>query len=467
MGYLLSLIFLATTYLGVDTVFGPLAPYHVEQVMAMFVVLASLAEIQNSALTKSYQMLATTGVAVAIFCSILIGRMWPSGALGGLMDFFPVMFAFVVACLHVKTMKRLQILVLLLFSISVFVIVRGKIDVRQAMAQEYGDQADSGALAKSDAELQAEENAYYVSQRNDQGVTIYRIRGQNFLNDPNDFGQFLVMLTPMMFLFWKRQNPVWNLAAVMIPSGVLLYGIFLTHSRGALMALMVMLIVAGRKKLGVVRSLMASALLYVAASALHFTGGREISSAGNDRSSLWGAGLGLFRQHPLFGVGLGAMPDHIGHTAHNSVIVCAAELGLMGLFFWAMLLYSSGLEVSRLASAVPPPEDFVPPQSSSFPYASASGESKGTSLEQFHHVGKVLLLSATGYIAAAWFLSRATNMSLFLLGGLIAAFYQEALDRGMVPPRIESGTLIVRNIAVTAGLLLLAYGATVGVNLSH
>ena len=37
----------------------------------------------------------------------------------------------------------------------------------------------------------------------------------------------------------------------------------------------------------------------------------------------------MLKSHPLFGVGFGNFADYSDHTAHNSIVVCAAELGLV------------------------------------------------------------------------------------------------------------------------------------------
>src|SRR6201996_8205690 len=104
--------------------------------------------------------------------------------------------------------------------------------------------------------------------------------------------------------------------------------------------MVVMLIVALRKKIGTAPSVIPAVLLFAGITASRYTGGRGISTtAGEDRTEYWGEGLELLKAHPLFGIGFGNMPDYIGHTAHNSIVVCAAELGLCGLFFWSMFLF--------------------------------------------------------------------------------------------------------------------------------
>ena len=114
--------------------------------------------------------------------------------------------------------------------------------------------------------------------RNDAGEWFYRLRGLGEINDPNDFGQLIVCVIPLMFIFWRAKKMLRNIAFVILPVCVLLFGVFLTHSRGALLALMAVAVVAARRRIGTLPALLLAGGLFVAAMALHFTGGREISA---------------------------------------------------------------------------------------------------------------------------------------------------------------------------------------------
>ena len=70
---------------------------------------------------------------------------------------------------------------------------------------------------------------------------------------------------------------------------------------------------------------------------------------GADRLELWSSGINLIKTHPFFGVGLGNFADEVGITAHNSVVVCAAEIGLVGFYAWVLLLFSTFRSGARFA----------------------------------------------------------------------------------------------------------------------
>jgi hypothetical protein len=270
-----------------------------------------------------------------------------------------------------------------------------------------------------------------------------------------------------MFFFWKKKRKVRNFFVVLVPVGALLYGAFLTHSRGSVLAMVVMLIVALRKRIGTVPSLILAGVLFAGVTASGFTGGRDIStSAGEDRTEYWGDGLELLKAHPLFGIGFNNMPDYIGHTAHNSIVVCAAELGLCGLFFWSMFLFPTfrdslavasprnligrkTAEVSETSFPLPPPSSVVPDEA------------------EITRLARLLVLSLTGFLVTGWFLSRAYILTLFLLGGLTEVVFQMALQRGMVSPRLPFVRILRYSGMMAIGFILLMYILVRVVNLTR
>ena len=144
-----------------------------------------------------------------------------------------------------------------------------------------------------------------------------------------------------------------NIPFVIVPVCILLFGIYLTHSRGALVAMTFVSIFAARRRIGTIPAAVLAGLMFTGALALQFTGGRAISAtAGEDRTNLWGEGLQIVKSNPIFGIGYGDLWEHTqgNLTAHNSVIVCAAELGIFGLFFWCLYLFSTMRDTLVIAS---------------------------------------------------------------------------------------------------------------------
>ena len=57
------------------------------------------------------------------------------------------------------------------------------------------------------------------------------------------------------------------------------------------------------------------------------------------RYEAWHAGLQMFKQSPVFGVGQRQFSEHHYMTAHNSYVLALAELGFVGLVLFICLLY--------------------------------------------------------------------------------------------------------------------------------
>jgi hypothetical protein len=165
-------------------------------------------------------------------------------------------------------------------------------------------------------------------------------------------------------------------------------------------------------------------------------------------------------------VGFGNFADYAGLTAHNSVVVCAAELGMFGLYFWALFLFPT----MRDALAIASPEKVTEVQpviidTARFPQMQANIEAIDKA--DVNRLGRLMVVSLTGFLVAAWFLSRAFILTLFLLGGMAEVVFEMALRRGMISPRLPL-TRVLRNaggLAIT--LVLLMYILLRTVNLMH
>ena len=303
------------------------------------------------------------------------------------------------------------------------------------------------------------EHAYIMPMRSDAGTWFYRLRGLGDINDPNDFGQLIVCLIPLMFIFWRAKKKLRNLVFVILPVCALFFGLFLTHSRGALVALIAMAVVAARRRIGTTPALLVAGVLFVAAMALHFTGGRGISAeSGESRTILWGEGLDILKTRPLLGVGLGQMKEYTDShlTAHNSIIVCVAELGLFGLYFWCLFLLPTVRDALMVASPAKVGEG-KPIVSEAELYPHAAMKVDEVNKAEVNRLGRLMVLSLTGFLVASFFLSRAFVMTFFMLGGMTEVVFEMALRRGMIAPRLPLARLLGYAGILTFSLIPLMY----------
>jgi O-antigen ligase len=455
MGFVLSVLYFITYYLTPTTIFGPLAVYRVELILAVLVFFVSLPALAGSFIRKTPQTLALTGLAFATFMSVVIGGHWIGGGLSAFLLFIPNAFAYFLVCLHCNSKKKLQVLVLMMLFVCLFVIAQGSIELQH------------GLPTSIDAQAANMDSSYFIGMDNDAGQWFYRLRGMGEIHDPNDFAQLIVCVLPLVFIFWRPKKTLQNIAFVTLPVCALLYGAYLTHSRGGMLALLAIVVVAARRRIGTLPALLLVGGLFVASMALHVTGGRDISAdAGEDRTDLWGQSMQLLKSHPLFGVGFGNLPDYLGHTAHNTILVCAAELGLFGLYFWSLFLFPTVRDALAIASPKKVNEgEPVVPEETPFPQVSRKIEAldKG----EINRLGRLMVLSFTGFLVAGWFLSRAFVMTLFLLGSMTEVIFEMALQRGMISFRLPLARVLRYSGALAILLLLVMYIMLRIVNLTN
>jgi putative inorganic carbon (hco3(-)) transporter len=178
-----------------------------------------------------------------------------------------------------------------------------------------------------------------------------RIRGLGFLNDPNDFAQFLLVVLPFVWLAWRNKSLIRNLVVVVAPTVAILWALVLTQSLGV-MGFGVLLLFALRRRLGLIGSLTGAVLVLagiIAAGGLRRgdISVREDSAAG--RVEAWGNGVSMWKSSPIWGVGFEQFGEHNedqhGLTARNSYVLCFAELGTLGYLLWLCLICATLLDL--------------------------------------------------------------------------------------------------------------------------
>jgi hypothetical protein len=456
MGFVFSVLYFITNYLTPPVLFGSLAGARIELIIAVLVFFLSLPKLQGSLILKTFQSLALIGLLLAAFMSVLVGQRWAGGAVNTLAGFLPMVCGYFFVCLHCNSKKKLQVLVLMLLFVCLFVIANGCIELRYG-GQESVHKLPTDAYS-ANAQAWQVEHPYLLPKPNDREEPN-RLKGLGLINDPNDFGQLVVCVIPLVFVFWRAKNILFNIVCVILPVCALLFGLYLTHSRGALLAVVAVAVVALRRRMGTLPALLIAGGVFAAAMALNFTGGRDISvDSGVDREELWSESLQALKSHPLFGIGAGSLEDYTEshHTAHNSVAVCAAELGFFGLYFWSLFLFPSMRDALVIASPAKVSKgELIVPEEDLLPQAVRKAETLDKA--EVNRLGHLLVLSFTGLLVAGWFLSRAFAMAFFMLGGMVEVVYEMALQRGMVAPRLRLARVLPYTFILAISLLLVLY----------
>jgi O-antigen ligase len=114
----------------------------------------------------------------------------------------------------------------------------------------------------------------------------------------------------------------------------------------------------------------------------------------------------MLKSEPLLGVGYGQFLDHHTLTAHNSFVLCFAEAGLIGYFFWLGIIVVTVIQLQGLKhlGGDDPPK------------------------RELQQLARAFQLALIAFMTAAFFLSRSFIPMLYLLTGLCVALVLIARD---------------------------------------
>lgn len=433
MGFLLLVSYLALSFLRPTDLYPSLASH---RLMLWFGIMAIVGSVLSLIVGRRPTFRAPqTYLMVAFIGSIAMShivRGWFGGGLWALEDFgFSATFFFLVF-LNTTSLARLRVLGVVLVLVSMVLVLQG------TLAYHYGYKEDL-LIAKQSVEGPEEKGTHgSINEPSDAPaeVTLKRIRSLGFLNDPNDLAQFLLVALAVSTVAWRSGSWLWNSSIVIGPSLFLLYGIYLTHSRGGLIGLLTLVLLALRNRFKRLPAFTMTVFMALMLLALNFTGGRNLSledASAQGRLDAWGGGLAMLKFNPVWGVGYGTFADLYERTAHNSFVLCFAELGLIGYFFWLALIVTTVLELRRLKNL----------------------DREDRLERELQRWSEVIRLAFYSFLVCAWFLSRTYNMTMYLLLGLSAALVDMArraekpgMDLPLTHWTVRTGALAVATIGL-------------------
>lgn len=247
--------------------------------------------------------------------------------------------------------------------------------------------------------------------------------------DANDLGMLMVCMLPVALYFVGHAAQLWQRVGAMVAIALFLATIVKTGSRGALLALIAVILYMLVRYTTVnvmhrVATVAGIVIVFIASTGAQYwdtvstlLNPREdynwIGQSDGGRLAIWQRGLGYMAERPLTGVGLNAFPTAEGtispiaerqmfgrgvkwSAAHNSFVQVGAELGVLALFVFTAMVFGALLMAGRLARD-----------------AQARGE---LGLASFARAQAALMV---GYIVAGFFLSQAYAPFLFVSLGLI------------------------------------------------
>lgn len=452
MSFALFLTYVFLSYFRPIELFSPaLGEYRPMMILwgIAFVLACGRAVSRREMAGRGLHLWLLTGLCTMVALSQIFAG-WAGGATQALSDFSPSVMLFVLVLLNVTSVPRLKATIAVL---AFSMLCAAGMSIHAYRSGAYASQLvlrqNSPAMDEAEdqgRDMTAAQAAEMIPALDTSGWFLWRIRGMGFLNDPNDFAQTLVAVLPLLWVGWSRGRWLFNALRVLLPAAVIGYAVMLTQSRGALVGLGAMGMVAIARRLGTTRTLILGGVLGAVVIAGSVVGGRGFSSkerSAEERIEAWQVGLQLLQWRPLSGAGFGNFTDHNPLTAHNSFVLGFSELGLIGYFFWIALIVLAYKGLSRPLEALSRLEP--------------AGEA--------HRIATLMRASLVGFLACAWFLSRTYAPSLFFMLGLCVAggwVARQAIpdaavrdELAVIPWRRDAAVFLAATIAAVYGFVLM------------
>jgi hypothetical protein len=262
-----------------------------------------------------------------------------------------------------------------------------------------------------------------------------RIRYVGIFADPNELALAFVTAMPFVFPYiTSRHKIVLRIFSIGI-LGLLVYGIWLSDSRGGLLSLGVVILIYAYRTFSRPKAIMIGAAAAVILS--YFASTRMTNLTIEDESAhgrIVGMARGIWLMRSsiksyLFGAGYGSFVEQYGWVAHNTVMQVAGETGLVGLFFFLALISTSLTALSAV---------------------SQNSSEATTSLKP---VATSLMVSVAGFLVGTLFLSRAYQTPLYiLLGSCVAlsaiAKQQDPTILNVMTPNHFGGLIVAEGIII-------------------
>ena len=336
MGFVFLILYLTLSFVQPVLFFPALAPYRVVLLIGIAGLIASVPHVMSShVIFRSVQLYAVIGFVGAVCMSVIVGEHWFHGAFWAFGDICTCLVPLVLVLLNVRTCGRVRFIAGLFIALILFLLTCA------VVSYHTGYRADLFQVRPGEISGDFEED-----------VGLVRIRGLGIMSDPNDFGVGLVVAMALCGMFWKRGGVLGN-AILIVPCQLfLVYGAYLTRSRGTFIAIVVLVLFVTRRWFGNAASVLATGLAVLGFLRMDFTSGRILSATDESamgRLNAWSAGLTELRTHPVFGVGYRNFTAYNDLTAHNSFVLCFTELGLLGYFFWLAILAVTNSHILHLA----------------------------------------------------------------------------------------------------------------------
>ena len=183
------------------------------------------------------------------------------------------------------------------------------------------------------------------------GITAYkgnRVQSKGIFADPNDLAMILTIGLPFIFYFFFSERSALRKLLLFVFSGLIIYSILLTGSRGGMIALAVVVYLLLQSKSGKIVAMVLTLACFVGLMIMapsyvveRIRGISLSEGTGYGRIEGWHYWWGMFLSNPILGIGMNNYGEYTNAAAHNSFVHVAGETGMIGLITWIGLFYFS------------------------------------------------------------------------------------------------------------------------------
>jgi hypothetical protein len=259
----------------------------------------------------------------------------------------------------------------------------------------------------------------------------FRVIGSGIFSDPNDFAMLYLMAMPFAFCLLTAGGSIAGKLLLLCSLPPMVYVLYFTQSRGGIIGFCAMIIAyfwTTTKNLMFRLFLLVGLLSVIAVFGPERARGAYVEGSASGRVIAWGYGIQMLKENPAFGLGYSRWADYSGGVAaHNSLVNCFGELGLVGYMCWftlCLLIVKSVLRVARAEGQI----DF-----------------------RTRRVASGLFAAQVGYLTAAFFLTRTYNPVLFFLLGMgFGLIRWVEIQQPAAAPLVQISTRDVRQSAIYA-----------------
>jgi hypothetical protein len=441
MGFFFQFLYILLSLTAPSDVFPEMAPLRLALWTGVLGLLFSGAALvtKGAAFARLPQFWALAGFMGVMCVSTILGERSMGGAGEVLAGFGVSLTMFLLLLWNIDTLQRLKWTAIAIVVSAVLLSLQGLVSFAtgwdaprvlyvhtdvQAAEESRTTAAEVSAQGSQADLMDSDENPIAAGVR--EGSLGVRVRGNGVMQDPNDLALGLVTTLPFCWLAWRKGARGRNLVCAWLPTGLIVTTMFYTQSRGGVLALLAVTGLLFSRRMGTLKTALIVGALAVIMFAAHFTGGRSLTDESTEgRIDAWGEGFHMFLAHPLLGVGYNQFTEYNRLTAHNSYLLCFAETGLAGYFFWTSMLVACILQVSALMK--------IP----------GTGEAP----ENVRRWASALQLAMCGYIVGAFFLSRTYVYVFYMLTAMICGLTVIAWKQGLQVRLPATGTVFKYTVA--------------------